>query len=260
MQLLAAFEPAGKTEIEVVKDGKTEKVEVIFETLPTAAPDDLPAAESAPAGKPNLGGVDVGDFEVKIPEEASKCPAYAPADYDPRVSHGLVVILGPPNVDGKKQLERWKPTADQSRLVLLAPRPANPRGWTPPDAEFVIKTIEAVSQTHAIDPLRIVIYGETSGAAVGHLVIGKRRDLVHGLVSLNGAFPRGAAPPENEPLQRLAFYSLIVENSPAKAGAEATVKLLQDRKFPVLSAPSAETLSDDQLESIGRWVDSLDRL
>lgn len=261
-QALAASEPPAEIAIEFERDGDMKTLKLTSTALPEAAPqDELPAARTpaaTPAPKPVA---DTGFFEVRIPEESNSCAAYAPANYDSRMPHGLLVILGKPGVEGKTLLEPWQAIADRDRLVLLAPEPSNARGWSPPDVEFVIKTIEAAVQSHTIDSHRIVVLGESAGGAVGQLVIGKRRDLIRGLVSINGTFPRGLSLPENEPLQRLAFYLFADDKPQLAAPTDKLAEALRERKFPAARGTSTDGgLDEDQRDAVARWLDTLDRL
>jgi hypothetical protein len=67
----------------------------------------------------------------------------------------------------------------------------------------------------------------------------------------------------NEPTQRLAVLSIAASGPPAGPRIASSLQRLRTEKFPVSSIDlgmEARALSDDDMATFVRWIDSLDRL
>jgi serine protease Do len=257
--------PEQTVELEVLRDGKIGKLSVKLGRLPEALPGELPPAR--PVATVAAGGdkkPKVGKVSLKLPEFESACLAYVPESYNPDVAYGLVVWLH--GAGGNKEdelLERWKPLCDAHDLILLAPKSADPTRWHPRENKFIRRMmIEAASNYH-LAPARIVTHGQEGGGAMAYVVGFANRDLVRAVAAVDAAPPALVQPPENDPVHRLAIYTTRPNVALYSAALAAGIKRLRDLKFPVTVqdvAQSGQYLNADELESLVRWIDTLDRL
>jgi pimeloyl-ACP methyl ester carboxylesterase len=109
---------------------------------------------------------------------------------------------------------------------------------------------------------RIVTYGFQAGGAMGLLVAFQHRDLVRGVAAVDAPLPR-TRPPDNDPLQRLAVYLALPEESEVRDRIRNSAKLLSEMKYPVTVrtlSGKPRPLDGGELAELLRWVDTLDRL
>ena len=59
-----------------------------------------------------------------------------------------------------------------------------------------------------------MIVGEEVGGSVGYLLAMQNRELIRGVAAINAALPPGMNTPENEPVERLAFFTTIAKQMP----------------------------------------------
>jgi serine protease Do len=257
---VASLEPRDTAKVELVRDDKSQTVEVKLATLPEVVPEKLTAARDSnppPDEKPAASG----KFEIKIPEAPSGATAYVPEKYNSHVPHGLIVWLHPSGgFKADELIARWKPLCDANDLILLAPKSAESGRWQRTELEFVRKEMDDVLQKYNIDPSRIVVAGDDIGGGIAYLLAVQNRDLVRGVAAINAALPPGMASPESDPVQRLAIFTTTAkQSSPAVA---AGIKRLREAKFPVTELNLGDTsrpLTADELAKLVRWMDTLDR-
>lgn len=258
---VAAFDPGAKVTFKIQRGAESLALEVTTGTLPTAV------LTSLPSGRPTLAAAaerpPTGVVAIKIPEEANECFAYVPDNYHPALPHALIVTLHAPNeFDQEKTVERWKALCEKEGAILLAPRSADPKRWQPTEAEFVRKAIDEVLKRYTIDRSRVVAHGFQAGGAMAFLVALGQRDVVRGLAVVDAGPPARSQPPENDPIQRLAIYAAVVDKAKSSAAIEAALKRLAELKFPVTTKKIRDSadLSGTELEQLGVWIDSLDRI
>ncbi len=255
--------PGDKVLLRYQRSGDPAEVEITLSSGPESIPNLLPAPE-APAGPRPEDRPQVGKWQIRIPEQANTCWAYAPADYDPREPYGLLVWLhATGDRDADAVLNEWKDICDQRHLILLLPQAAEETGWRVTEMEFVRKTIDQVVASHNVDRSRVVVGGKQVGAAMAYILGFTQRDMVRGIVAHDAALPARLRLPDNEPLNRLAVVAAYPQSSRLATAAEEGVKQLRDRKFPVtvLALPEqASTIPTADRAAIGRWIDALDRL
>jgi serine protease Do len=260
---VANVEPKTKITLKVQRGGEMLAVELLPTKLPTEVPGELPPAiakmPAAPAEKPVTGII-----EIKLPEETSQCLALVPENYHPQLSHGLVVVLSSPGPVDKAAFEaRWKPVCEQYGLIALAPMSAQADKWEPTEAAFVRKTLDDVVAHYNIDPTRITTYGYQAGGSMAFLVGFGNADRVRAICAIDAAPPARTKSPENDPINRLAFYVATAEKSATAPQIKALVTRLEAAKFPVVQRPLGEQprdLTAGELSELARWLDSLDRI
>ena len=224
---IANFEPQQKITIGFERGDVKQTAELTLTTLPASLPDSLPAPrdKQPPAGdfpKPKF-------IEIKIAEEPNDCLAFVPPSYD---------------------------------LILLAPQPRDRARWTPTELEFIRKTLDHVLLNYTVDPTRIALFGKQAGGALAYLFAFRHRDHARAVIAVDAALPIRFRPPDNDPVQRLAIITTVAKNSRLAERVEQGVDMLREMKYPVsvLEMDAARQLSQIELDSIIRWVDSLDRI
>ncbi len=263
LELMATYEPNNQVTLKVEHDGQTRDVELSLSKLPTEIPDSLPAAHEPPTAEAGQRPA-VGVIEIKIPEEANECLAYVPDSYRSDVPHGVVLWLhAPGGFERDKLVARWKDHCEQHDLILLTPKSADPSKWLPTEVDFIRKTLDDVLANYNIDRTRIVVHGHQAGAAMAYLVAFAHRDVIRALAAVDAALPSRARPLDNDPIQRLAFYTTIADKSPLAAAVKAGVKRLTDMRYPVTVKSLGDEpryLNDEELSELVRWIDTLDRI
>ncbi len=260
--------PEQTAELEVLRDGKTEKLMVTLGRLPEALPGELPPAHPAikAAAGPQADGnkPQLGKVSLKLPEFENACLAYVPESYNPDVAYGLVVWLhGAGGYKEDELLDRWKPLCDAHDLILLAPKSAEPSRWQPTENKFIRRMMKEVLDNYQVDPARIVVHGQEGGGALAYVVGFANRDLVRAVATVDAPLPALVQPPENDPVQRLAFYTTRPNVAIFSPQLGAGIKRLRDLKFPVTVqdvAQQGQYLTGSELQTLVGWIDTLDRL
>ena len=88
-------------------------------------------------------------------------------------------------------------------------------------------------------------------------------DRVRAICTVDATPPARAKAPQNDPIDRVAFYVAAPDKSLSGGPLKATLDRLEAAKFPVskhsLGEKSRE-LNSEELTSLARWIDSLDRI
>lgn len=264
--LLASHEPGEKVTVRWQRGIETLSAEVTLDRLPTTVDAPESANSEELAGKGVAGGakVETGQREWKVPEEPNNGALYIPANYSADQSWGLLTLLGPPGKeDFAKLIEPWKEACAEHHVILFVAHPEDPSRWTPTEVGFVRKAMDQAQRQLAIDPQRVAVLGEEGGGALAFLLAFRNRDLIRGLALDRAAIPFGLGAPENEPLQRLSLLFHTTDDPKIKDRLEASVEVLQRRKFPVIAVPRAtrdDPLTVEERHQLARWVETLDRL
>lgn len=262
MQSLA---PGEKVALEVARGSETISLNPQLATLPESLPGELPPAYDS-AGVPPLGDdkPTVGVVPIKLPEFENNCIAYVPEDYNPAVPHGVVVWLHAPGGFKQEELvELWKPLCEKYDLILLAPQSTDPTKWLPTETRFVRRALDSAMKAYSVDPARVVVHGQEGGGTLAYIVAFVNLDVVRAVAAVDAPLPRVSQLPQPDPLRRLAFYTTLSAGSPQTIFIEAGIERLREAKYPVTVQDLGETtrpLNGEELESLVRWFDSLDRL
>lgn len=253
---------SGPIELVFQHDGAMLTKAVDLASLPTAAPEALPPAEG------DLGKVDerppAGLVKIELPEIANACYAYVPENYNPKRSYGLIVwlhALGGFEADAIGPT--WREVCETHNLIVVAPQAAEADAWQPTEAEFVRKAIDEAVDVYNIGGNRIVVAGDQAGGTFAALVAFSNEQLVRGVVMVDAPLPARVGIPPSNPTERMAFFIATADDSKVKDRIEADVERLRTAKWPVTVEPLEErssALSEDERKTLGRWVDTLDRI
>jgi predicted esterase len=186
-----------------------------------------------------------------------------PANYHPQLAHGLLVMLPAPGpVDRDKLAERWKMVAEERQLIVLVPMSATSDKWEPTETEFIRKTLDDCLTRFNIDRSRLAVYGHQTGGTLAWLFGCENIDRVRAIVAVNATPPQRLAIPDNDPINRLAFFIATAEKSPAGKIGKQLAEHLSEEKFPVteFTIDKPRDLSPEELSDLGRWLDALDRI
>ncbi len=262
-EILGSYEPKQKVKLTVERGIETKEFELEFASLPTAVPENLPAArkpvETAPGDRPP-----VGEVSIKLPEETNECLAYVPDNYHPDVAYGVVLWLHEPGgFDRRKLVDAWKDHCRANDLILLAPQAADPNRWLPTEVDFVRKTLDDVLSKYRIDRTRIVACGHQAGGAMAMLTAFSHRSLIRAAAVTDTALPGRLQVAANDPIERLAIFITIAEKSDAAQRIQGQVTRLQEMKYSVIlqkNPGDPRPLDDKEQAALVRWIDTLDRL
>jgi hypothetical protein len=224
--------------------------------LPPAMAKGDAATADAKAAAPQLETLKLAD----MPQTARY---YRPAGEQPV---GLLIWLG----DGKESTDQalavaWREACERDRLALVLPAPADAKGWSSDDAEYLARLLVASAIRLTADPRRIVLAGEGKAGQLAYAVGLQARKLVRGVAVVDSPLPRTLELPQNSPSQRLAVLSVETQNAPMTLLIHQDLKKLAEAGFPASQVVRREpTAADGQLDSvtratIARWIDGLDR-
>ena len=260
--LVANLLPQAQVVLQVQRAGRSLTLTLVPGRLPTDIPAELPPAGLEPP--PPVEAPVTGLVELAIPEEPNACVLFVPENFNPDVSHGLVVVLGAPGpIDREALVRRWGPLCRSHRMLVLACQSAEADRWQPTEAAVVRKAIDQCLGRYPVDPWRIAVCGYQAGGAMAFVVGTQHVDRIRAICAVEAAPPPRIRFPENDPVQRLAFFLAYAEPSPAATALAPLAEQLQAAKFPVTRiplGPQPRDLSDEELAALGRWLDALDRI
>jgi serine protease Do len=190
---------------------------------------------------------------------------YVDEDYEPNISHALVVWLHPPREGSKEKIEEltdaWEKFCHDNHIIIVCPQTSNESGWNPGDADFVVNAVRDVLGTYTIDRQRIVAHGMGVGGQMAMYLGFHARDLIRG-VATTGAVVTQAK--DNLAGQRLSFFLVAGGRDPLAKAIVASRAKLMDRGFPVvfreLPNMGRQYLDERTLTELVRWIEALDRL
>lgn len=263
-QLLAPLAQKEELTLEVLRGQETKQIKVVVGSLPTDVPEVLPPPvlpAVAPGEKPAT-----GVLELKIPQQQTTGQVLVPQGYDGQSPQGLVVwfYAAGEATPEKIQSHFGDFAAKHHCLVLAAPMSGGDK-WVPDDLELVSRFVDAVEKEYNIDKARVVTYGRGSeGAAASAAYVRAYLDQVHGMVLIDSPSMRFTQIVSSDQALRLAVFLANSKEVKAQQAQAANLKLLQGAKLPVTVLEKGESKDGDlqgsDLDTLGRWIDSLDRL
>jgi serine protease Do len=262
--IVANQEPGTSLALKIDRKGESRTFELKPGKLPTAIPGELPPASAEPPVAKPADAPETGLVDIKLPEAKNQCVAYVPENYHPDVPHGLVVVVSAPGaVDREKLASRWKSVCAERNMIVLAPMSEASDKWQATETEFIKKTLDDVIGRYNIDATRIATYGYQAGGAMACLFAFENLERIRAIAAIDATPPTRTRLPETDPVNRLAFFIGRAEKSPAAALQKALLEALQGAKHPVTVhglGDEPRDLTAEELSSLGRWLDALDRI
>jgi S1-C subfamily serine protease/predicted esterase len=275
--------------------GKTETLTVKLAEAPATVPDKLPDRSSAkkalvkpgmPAEKKDEKKEEKKEDKKDDKKEDKKAPTgfikrttaagdhtywiFVPTDYDPNVAYGVVIWLHPTGKNREKDFDNltwaWEPSCEDHHFIMICPKTDNERGWTQGEAEFVLETLQAVSDAYTIDRQRIVVHGMGLGGEMAYYLGFHARNVVRGVATVGAALTSN--PREKLANQPLSFYLVAGDKDPLKDAIAESRGKLAEHKYSVILR-EVENLGHQYIdgragiatmEELVRWIDSLDRM
>ena len=260
--ILSNLEPGGQISLTFKRGQAVQSEDITLAKLPAKTPDSLPAPRMEAAN--GDGDATRGRIDIKIPEEQNDCICYVPTTYDPTKAAGLLIWLhAPGEQDLDALLDTWKSRCSEKNLIFLAPQAANEGRWTPGEVDFIRKTIDEVIKTYRVDLSRVVVHGHQGGGSMSYLVGFAHRDIIRAIIPIDAVMPARTPVRANDPIERLAVYSITPTTSRLKAAISASLKRLSNAKYPVHDHSIAHpdgTIEQPQIQEMLRWLDTLDRI
>ena len=259
---LITFDPEQTVNLRVARGDQTLTVDATLAAINPVIPASLPTA-LPPLSTPVPEHPAVGTIDLRIPEVPNKCSVLVPENYDPRRPYGLLVWLHPPGkfvVD--EWVNRWKKLAQDQDLIVMAPQPADEQRWDGGEIEFVRKAMEEVLRTYTIDRTRVVVHGFQAGGSMAYYVALTQRDLVRGVAPISAPLPMRLGRPTTDPVQPLMIFSVSSEQSDTATRIAAGELLVVQAAFAVISllvTGAERERSDEELDELVRWINTLDR-
>ncbi|MEW4565686.1 PDZ domain-containing protein [Bremerella sp. JC770] len=239
-----------------------------FEVTPSGMPNQFLAATAKP--KPSEGaeprdGIATGESDFQLAEEQNSAKLFVPEAAKTLPSLGLVVLLGDAEFKIEPQWESWKKLAGEFGYAVLEIQPASESRWSRPEISVVRKMIDRVRDNYAIDATRTIAVGGKTGGAMALLHGFENRDVQNGAVAIEAGIPRGTNIPDNEPLERLEIVFMNPKDSETAEKIGTQVETLEKLKFAVIQAETTASggdslLSEDDVETLSNWLNSLDRI
>jgi len=263
IQAIEQSESAQK--LTVIRAGETLQLEVTLAEHPSQLPEEIPAPQFPEDATKNE-GIEIGDIEVRLPEEPNEAFAWIPDLAQTGAPLGLIVWLNTDGESADKLVPQWKEQCEKYGLALLAIQPANDGRWSRSETGVVRKMIDRMAQGYSIEPFRTVIIGAEGGGGLAYLTAFENRDVLGGVVAINAPVPRGASVPDNDPL---SFLEIVAMHTPETRLAEpiaAQIAAMEQLKQHVLKVElglGPEVSSDlepTNREWLTRWIDTLDRI
>ena len=266
---LQQFRAGDRVKLTVRKAGAKEPsaVELVLGAPPEpAVPAELtgPASEKGAKPAPGQAKPATGLFTRTNATLGREMWAYVPENYDPSVSHGVVLWFHRPGGgprDGAELSSLLKDACAKQNLILVGPRSKFAAGWLPSETEEVLQEVRQLLSEYTIDKARFVAFGNEAGGQMASYIAFVARDTVRAVAAIN-AEP-GVTPREPVPGQPLQFY-LVRTAGAANAKPSPAVAALRAKRYTVFErsdeAKGPLGMPAGRVEELLRWIDSLDML
>jgi len=190
---------------------------------------------------------------------------YVPDNYDPNVSHGLLVWFHPGGQggkDGEKMARTFREFCEAHHFILMGPKANNAEGWVPSETELVMADVKRVLGQYTIDRTRVVAHGMGNGGQMAFYVGFNVRDVFRGVATVGSVL--GTPPKDNVANQPLSFFVAVGDKDPLLKEVEASRKALEEKRFPVVyrvvKESGKEYFDVPTFTDLLNWLDSLDRI
>jgi S1-C subfamily serine protease/predicted esterase len=207
---------------------------------------------------------ETGLLDRSTPAKDHEYWVYVPENYDPNVSHALVIWLhaaGNGSKDAKDMVSIWEDACADQHIILVGPKSESEAGWLASEAEFIQEAARDVMKEYTIDRRRVVAHGMGVGGQMAFYLGFTTRDLVRGVATTGAVL--GTQPKSIEAGQRLAFFVVAGGRDPLAKDIAGVKSQLAEQKYPATYREVAEMgkeyLDRKTFEELVRWIDSLDK-
>ncbi len=189
-----------------------------------------------------------------------------PDNYDPNVSHGLIVWLHAAGRDGRDSDDMgklWDSFAEKYNFIVMGPKAGANTGWVPGEAQDIRRDMDLVFNEYTIDRQRVIVHGSGIGGQMAYYLGFNARDVFRGCVPVGATLATN--PKDPLPNQPISFYVVGGAKDPTIKDIEKGPSLLKDKKYPVwmrvMKESGKEYVNDDAdiFREMVRWMDALDR-
>lgn len=237
---------------------------------PTAPKAGEPEVKPKPDEKPGGTGGDKADAETGLIRRQNKTSGrdlwlYVPDNYDPKVSHGVIVwfhAAGRGGKDAGDMKKIWGRFCAEHHFLIVGPQSKAAGGWLPSEMEEILPDVRGVLGEYTVDQSRVVAHGMGVGGQMAIYVAFHARDLVRG-AAVSGSV-LGTQPKDTTPDQPLSFFLVAGQKDPLLKEITEGKALLEQKKYPVVFREIAdfgkEYLDEKTFDELARWMDSLDRI
>ncbi len=207
---------------------------------------------------------ETGMLERSTPAKDHQYWVYVPKNYDPNISHALVVWLhavGNGGKDAKDMASIWEDACEDQHIILVGPKSESDAGWLASEAEFVQEAARDVMKEYTIDRRRVVAHGMGVGGQMAFYLGFNARDLIRGVATTGAVL--GTSPKPAEVGQRLTFFVVAGAKDPLAKDLAGVKPQLIEQKYAATYREVAEMgkeyLDRKTFEELVRWIDSLDK-
>ncbi|MBM3981237.1 MAG: PDZ domain-containing protein [Planctomycetes bacterium] len=190
---------------------------------------------------------------------------FVPDNYDPNVSHGLIVWFHPAKEggkDGEKMAKTFREFAEDHHFIVVGPKSGNADGWVASETELVMQDVKSVMGQYTIDRTRVVAHGMGNGGQMAFYVGFNARDVFRGVATIGATL--GTAPKDNVANLPLSFFVSGGDKDPLLKEIVESKDLLKEKRFPVtfreMKESGKEYFDLKTFTDFLAWLDSLDRI
>jgi serine protease Do len=208
---------------------------------------------------------DTGLIELNTPDGEHKYWLWVYPDYDPNISHSMIVWLHPPDKNSREELDGWADFWDVPRyckdhhIILLMPVEKQ-GGWHPNASEYIVAAARETMKTYTIDKQRVVAHGMGAGGDMALHLAFNHRDVFRGALTVGTTLIRAK---DNIANQRASFYMVGGSLDPLNKHIAESRTRLATRRFPAfyseMKGKGREYLTPAEISEGARWLDTLDQ-
>jgi S1-C subfamily serine protease/predicted esterase len=207
---------------------------------------------------------ETGMLDRTTPAKDHQYWVYVPRNYDPNVSHALVIWLhaaGNGGKDARDMVHIWQDVCEDRHVILVGPKSESETGWLGSEAEFVQEAARDVIKEYTIDRRRVVAHGMGVGGQMAFYLGFNARDMVRGVATTGAVL--GTQPKPTEAGQRLTFFVVAGGKDPLAKEIAGVKPQLNEQKYAVtfreVAQMGKEYLDRATFDELVRWIDSLDK-
>lgn len=252
-------------ELKLFRHGEQEQLKIKLAGHEFSVPESLPpppAIEQSTDEESPLPAGDRDESNPLLPDQ--KALVYVPEDLSPDERPALLIWFHEPgHFDRQEMLDRWKPFANEHRLLLLAPISSDEEQWEPRNIGWIAMLTRRMMIQYKVDERRVVAHGYRAGGAMAYLMAFSAPSIVSGVAVVESPIPRRAEVTEAAAEHPQDFF---VANSTTGKSANRIledVARLQELKHPTVTqnlGNDPRYLNSNELELLARWINCLDRI